>query len=212
MFTYLETMLISLVHTLPLEAFVFIASFVEEVIAPIPSPTVMLVAGSVAQIQERALYALIPLILIGAVGKTIGALVVYAISDKAENLVMNKFGRFFGVTHDDVAVLQNKLGRGARDYVLLTVLRALPIMPSVLLSVGSGLLKIPLPLFIASTFLGTLVRDGVYLYAGYIGTEALGTFVSTSTHIESLVEIVVGVLVVLGVIYFIYKKKTTTAR
>lgn len=207
MFTQLEEFLVSLAHTLPLEVFVFIASFVEEIVAPIPSPTVMLVAGSLAQVQDRALFALVFLVAVGAVGKTLGALCVYAISSKAEDVVLQKFGKFFGVTEADVVRLRGMLGNGVRDYVLLTVLRALPIMPSVLLSVGSGVLKVPIPLFIFSTFFGTLFRDGVYLYVGYVGTEVLTHFVQTSTHIETLIEYIVGALVVVFVVYFIYRKR-----
>jgi membrane protein DedA with SNARE-associated domain len=209
MFTHLENMVVGLVQTLPLEWFVFVASFIEEVVAPIPSPTVMLIAGSVAQYQERTLFMLIPLILIASVGKTLGALVVYIISDKAEDVVMHKFGAYFGVTQEDVTKLGSKLGKGKRDYFIMTLLRALPIMPSVILSVGSGLLKIPLPIFIFSTFFGTLVRDGLYLYAGYIGTAALGNFVATTMSLESVVQVGFAVLFIIGGGYYIYKKRKT---
>lgn len=208
MFTYIETVLMSFVNTLSLEVFVFIASIIEEVIAPIPSPTVMVVAGSVAQLQERALFFLIPLAIIGALGKVIGAIFVYFISDKAEDFVLRRFGNFFNVSHDDVEAFGKRLGNGKRDYVLLTVLRALPFIPSVLLSVGSGVLKIPLPLFIFSTFFGTIIRDGFYLYAGFVGTEMLSAFVTQTSHMETYVEVFAAVVVIsiLVRMYFLKKK------
>lgn len=198
----------SFVNTLSLEVFVFIASIIEEVIAPIPSPTVMVVAGSVAQLQERALFFLIPLAIIGALGKVIGAIFVYFISDKAEDFVLRRFGNFFNVSHDDVEAFGKRLGNGKRDYVLLTVLRALPFIPSVLLSVGSGVLKIPLPLFIFSTFFGTIIRDGFYLYAGFVGTEMLSAFVTQTSHMETYVEVFAAVVVIsiLVRMYFLKKK------
>ena len=207
MFAYLNQILVSYSQYLPLEYFVIIASFVEEVVAPIPSPTVMMAAGFVAEIQHRAVYALIPLAILGAVGKTMGALVVYAISNVAEDFVMRKFGRFFKVTHEDVEKLGSKLGNGARDYFFLTTLRALPFVPSVLVSVGSGLLKIPLPLFIVSTFFGTIVRDSVYLYAGYVGTQVLNTFVDQTMNIESYIELIAIGVVVVWIVLFILKKR-----
>jgi len=206
MFTYLESVLISFASTLSLPSFVFIASFVEEVIAPIPSPTVMVLAGSFAKVQEYSLFMLLPLAVIGAMGKTIGAVVVYFITDKAEDVVMNKFGNFFNVTHEDVENFGKKLGKGMKDYVILTTLRALPFMPSVVVSVGSGLLKVPMKLFVISTFLGTIIRDGIYLYTGYIGTQALMVFVQESTHFETYVKIVV-VLAVLGFLGYRMSKK-----
>jgi membrane protein DedA with SNARE-associated domain len=207
MFAQLEESLIALTHVIPLEGFVFIASFVEEIVAPIPSPTVMLVAGSFAQAQGYTLYALIILVVVGALGKTVGALIVYMISSKAEDIVLHKFGKFFGVTEADIARLHSVLQNNARDYALLTTLRALPIMPSVLLSVGSGILKVPLNLFIFSTFFGTLFRDGVYLYVGYVGTELLMTFVETGTDIESYIEYVVALVLMVSVTYFLYKRR-----
>ncbi len=199
MFAHLEEMLISFADSLSLELFVFLASFVEEVVAPIPSPTVMVLAGSFAKVQEYTILALIPLAIIGAVGKTIGALVVYTITDKAEDVVMRKFGKFFNVTHEDVENFGKKLGNGIRDYVFLTVCRALPFVPSVVVSVGSGLLKVPIPLFIISTFLGTIIRDAFYLYAGYVGATALFAIINQSSSLETVVE----VLAVLGVLSFI---------
>ena len=211
MFVHLETLLTALVSSLPLEIFVFVASIVEEVVAPIPSPAVMLVAGATAQAQEKILLALVPLALIGALGKTLGALVVYIISDKAEDLVMHKFAKFFNVTKNDVEKFGSKLGHGIRDYFFMTFLRALPVMPSVVLSVGSGLLKVPLPLFIISTFLGTIVRDGFYLYAGYVGTTVLLSFINQTGNIETFVEVGAG-LVFLYVCTRIVKKRRSTIR
>ncbi len=210
MFTYLENLLMALVHSLPLEAFVFVASFVEEVVAPIPSPAVMLVAGATAQAQGKILLALVSLAVIGALGKTVGALVVYFISDKAEDLVMHRFSKFFNVTKDDVEKFGSRLGNGIRDYFLMTFLRALPFMPSVVLSVGSGLLKVPLPLFIISTFLGTIVRDGFYLYAGYVGTSVLLSFVNQTGHLETFVEVGAGILFVYVCTRIIRKRRNGT--
>ncbi|MFZ2253122.1 MAG: VTT domain-containing protein [Minisyncoccia bacterium] len=208
MFTYLETVLLSFMKILPLEGFVFVASVIEEIIAPIPSPTVMMLSGSLAQFQGRTLYLLIPLALIGACGKTLGALVVYFLADRFEDVLMRRFGHFFNVSHEDVEAFGKKLGKGSRDYALLTLFRALPFVPSVLVSVGCGVLKVPLPIFITSTFLGTIFRDGFYLYAGFVGTKVLEEFIATSTHVEQYIEIW-GALVVVGILarlYYMRKK------
>ncbi len=201
MFSYLEEIVLSFANGLPLEVFVFVASFIEEVVAPIPSPAVMLLAGSIARLDEQQLVTLIPLALLGAFGKTIGAFVVYKITESAEDVVMHKFGKFFGVTLDDVERFGKKIGKGKRDYFYMTLLRALPFIPSVVISVGSGVLKVPLRLFLITTFLGTIIRDGIYLYAGYVSAVALKTFISTSTHIETYVEVAVFLVLV----YFLAK-------
>ncbi len=206
MFTYLEQLLLAYAHTLSLPVFVCIASFVEEVVAPIPSPTIMMLTGSLAKVQEYSLLGLIPLILLGTLGKTLGAFLVYMISDKAENLVMHSWGAFFGVSRTQVEDLGKKLGNGYRDYILLTILRALPFIPSVVISVGSGLLKIPLRLFIVTTVLGTIIRDGIYLYVGYQGTEFLVGMLRKADGIESYVEILVLTLVCALIGWLLYSK------
>lgn len=207
MFSQLEAILISFIHTIPLEAFVFIASIVEEIIAPIPSPTVMIISGSFAEVQGRTVLALIPLALIGAVGKTFGGLIVYFIANKLEHFLMDTFGKFFNVSHDDVKKLGDTLGNGVRDYFLLTFLRALPIMPSVVVSAGSGILKIPLRLFIVTTFLGTIIRDGIYLYAGYVGLQIFKDMLEGTTKIETLIEVMIAAAVIIFLLYRRYAKR-----
>ena len=213
MFLYLEAQLLAIAQSVPLEMFVVVASFIEEVIAPIPSPTVMVVSGSIASYQGYAASGLIILAILGAVGKTVGALVVYYVADKAENFVMHRFSRFFGVQAEDIEAFGKKLGNGPRDYFFLTFLRALPIMPSVVVSVGSGVLKVPLKVFFFSTFFGTIIRDGFYLYTGYVGTDIFTNLVQHSSSVESFVELFVFVLVGTGLLYLILrarKKNTTT--
>lgn len=208
MFHTLETMLTSSVHVLPLEVFVFIGSVIEEIVAPIPSPAVMLIAGSVSEMQGRGLWALALLAVIGAIGKTAGASVVYMVADKAEDLLMSSCGKFFKLSKDDVEKLGSKLGNGMRDYVVMTFLRAMPVMPSIVISAGSGLLKLPLRLFLISTFLGTIIRDGFYLYAGYAGATFLMSLVEQSSAIEKGVQIGIAIAAVLGIGFWLYKKRT----
>lgn len=209
MFAHLESLLLSLATKVPLELFAPLASFVEEIVAPIPSPTVMVVSGSLALVQGKTLFALIPLVLLGALGKTLGGLVVYVIADKAEDFIMEKFGKYFGVTSADVERFREKVGEGARGYVTLTLLRALPFVPSSVISVGSGIIKVPLRIFVVSTFLGTIVRDGFYIYTGYAGAQVLALAIAHSGNIETYLEagVVIAVLGYLG--YKFYKKSTT---
>ncbi len=190
MFDALEAQLTTLIHTLPLEVFVFIASFIEEVIAPIPSLTVMVLSGSFAAIQDYSLAALFMLAIFGALGKTIGAVIVYFIADRLEDVIVARFGKFFGITSLEIESFGKKLTGEMRDYLILTGIRAFPFIPSSVVSVGCGLLKIPRRLFIVTTFLGTIIRDGIYLYFGYAGTAALGYFIQISDHMESWITLI----------------------
>lgn len=207
MISTLEAALLSLVHTLPLELFVFVASFIEEVFAPIPSLAVLLITGSFAEVQGRTFLALIPLAIIASLGKTIGAVIVYFFADKIGERVVTKFGRYFGITHEAIKSFGNKITGSPRDYVLLSFFRALPILPSAVVSIGGGLLKIPLRVFVVSTFLGSIVRDSVFLYVGYTGTQLWSTLATNSASIESIVQGIIFIIVFSSLTYLYFKRK-----
>src|SRR3989344_5164736 len=207
MFANLEAMLIGYANHLPLEIFAVVASFVEGVVAPIPSPAVMIAVGSLASLQARPFYGLIILCLFGAVGKLLGALLVYFLADKLEDIFSGRFAKFFGVTHEDIESFGKRLGKGWKDYIAMIVVRALPIIPSSLVSVGSGVLKIPLRLYIISTLVGTVARDFIYIYFGYAGAAAVGSFLRESTAIESLIQILAVVAIAALLVFAYYRRK-----
>src|SRR3989344_2777755 len=177
MFTEIEAILISYIEILPLEIFVFIASFIEEVIAPVPSSAVLLLSGSFAAVQERTLLELIPLILIAALGKTIGAIMVYHLSDKIGGAVITRFGKFFGVTHEAITDFGQKITGSPKDYLLLITFRALPVIPSSVVSIG------------------------------YRGTQVLSDFATHSTNIESIVQTIFLAALTASLAYFYFKRK-----
>ncbi|MFZ1721027.1 MAG: VTT domain-containing protein [Microgenomates group bacterium] len=186
--------------------FVFIGAIVEEVIAPIPSPLVMMLGGSVAAGQGRPMIFILVLALIGALSKTIGSLVIYYISDKAEDVIIDKFGRFLGVSHSDTEGLGKFFGQGKRDDVAIFLMRALPVMPTAPVSVIAGLIKINLKTYLVSTFLGLIVRNLIYLYLGY---TSIGALESLSEGFDSLEKIGYLVLSVFAgvVLLWMYRKR-----
>ena len=206
MFTLFETKLFSLAHMVPLEGFVLVASIVEEIVAPIPSSALMFFAGSVAKLNNYSVWDLMVLSILGAIGKTIGAHVVYVIVDRTEDVLLGKWGKHLGVQHEDIEKLGTKLTGGIRDYIVLIGLRATPIIPSVILSVGGGLLKIPRKLFLISTFVGTIFRDGLYLVAGFFGIGILQHIIDRANKIEHYIEIGFGIIIVAGLGYYFRKK------
>jgi membrane protein DedA with SNARE-associated domain len=208
MFAHLEQIVISLAEHMPLEVFSPVVSFLEEIIPPIPSPSVMFATGSMALVQGYLFSGLLILTLLGAVGKTLGASVAYFVADKVEDLLSKGISKFIGVTHAQIESFGSRLGRGSRDYVILIVLRALPIVPSSILSLGCGLLKVRFKLFLISTFIGSLIRDFIYIYLGYIGTTVAISFLKKTTSTESIIQVIIVFLIIggLGLMYFRRKK------
>ena len=192
------TVLTNLANTVPLEIFVAVGSVVEEIIAPIPSPLVMVLAGSLAHAQNQSIMLLVMLAVIGAVGKTFGAWFLYLVADRLEDIVIGRFGKFLGVSHKQIEGIGNKLNGGWQDNVFLFIARALPIIPSAPISLACGVIKINLRTYLTSTFLGTLVRNMLYLYLGYAGFNNYKQVTSDFENIESIGQI--GLFVVIALI------------
>ena len=202
----IEEALKNSVHYLPLELSAFLGALVEEIIAPIPSPFVMAAVGSVAFAQNKGFASLIWLAFVGAVGKTVGAWVVYYIADKLEDVVVGKFGRFFGVSHEEIKSVGKHFTGGWKDNFVLFTLRALPVIPSSLVSVVCGIIKINMRTYLVATLLGNILRNLVYIYLGYAGVSAYQSILSGLDSAESVMQLVIFIGLV-GFVGWIYYKR-----
>lgn len=194
----------------PLELFVTIGSFVEEVIAPIPSPVVMVLAGTLANTQNQPLWYLALLAIFGAFGKTLGAWVLYIIADKLEDIVIGKFGKFLGVTHKEVESIGKKLNGGWQDNVFLFITRAVPIIPSAPVSIACGAIKLNQKTFISSTFAGTYVRNLMYLYLGYAGFGNYKEISQGLEGFESIGQLLLFIFIAIVIAWAYYKRRKTS--
>ena len=193
----------------PVEIFTFLGAFIEEVIAPIPSPIIMTLAGSVAAAQETGLIFLLYLALIGAVGKALGASLLYFVTDKAEDLIFRKFGKFLGVSHSEIENIGKHLRGSKWDDVVFFILRCLPIVPSAPISIVCGFIKYNFKSFVTLTFFGTIIRNLFFLYFGYLGISNFERIMEGVTNAESYVEIgiAVAIAIFIGWIYLKRKKQ-----
>ncbi len=203
----LESFIHSLAQTLPLEGFVMLGSFLEEVIAPIPSPSIMVIAGSFGAVQGYTIGGLALLVLFASIGKTLGGLTMYFIAAKVKDVALPAFGKLVGVSTNDIDRFGARFSGSAYDYVIYIFLRSVPIIPSILLSFGSGVLRLPLKLFIIGTFVGTVVRDTFYIVVGYKGTEVLGRYLASTSQTESLVELLFVGLFGVVLIYLLIRQR-----
>ncbi len=207
----LEQLVLNLAQSLPLELFVFLGSLIEEAIPPIPSPSIIILAGSFAFVQHYTYIELVHLLLLASIGKTIGGLMMYGLMHLTRGPLLDTFGKFIHLKEDDIERLSKRFTGGPRDYLIYTLLRSAPIIPSVILSCGAGIIKLPLRVFITGTFVGTIIRDAFYLVVGYTG----GTFVSKLVAHTSTLENVLlytSVLMLGGwVLYRFFKKRRDTS-
>lgn len=200
--------LVHFANLVPLEFFTFVGALTEELIAPIPSPIVMTVAGTLAKAQERPLVFLFFLAILGSLGKTLGCYLLYVISDKLEDIVVGKFGRFFGMNHAQIESLGKHFSGGPKDDIIIFLARAIPIVPTAPVSIVCGVIKVKLRTYLTSTFLGTIVRNLFYLYLGYAGLASYSTIIGQFESVEKVVTVslAIGIVAFIGVVWYARNK------
>lgn len=191
---------------MPLPVFISVGAAIEEIVAPIPSPLVMTLGGSLAASAGLHWLSLLYLAVIGSLAKTVASYVVYFVSDKAEDLVLGKFGRFVGVTHKDVEKLGSQLSGGWKDDAVMFALRAIPIIPTAPISIISGLLKVNLLTFFWTTFVGYIIRNYFYLYLGATSVGALESLNEGLDSVEKIGYLIIFLLLI-GITIFFYKQR-----
>jgi membrane protein DedA with SNARE-associated domain len=206
LFIELMTYMESLANQIPLEIFTFFGTILEEIFAPIPSPFVMTITGSIAQAQGHPMVYLIMVSIIGAAGRVTGTSFLYLIADVAEDIVIGKFGSFLGVSHQEIEQIGSRFNGTARDYLTLILFRSIPVMPSSPISVVCGLIKMNYKVFAIGTGIGSVFRNLFFLYIGFTGLAATESFMEGFESVETIVQIVF-VLALVGGFYYFYRKR-----
>lgn len=211
LFIQLTQWLEKLAYKMPLEFFATFGAFIEEVIAPIPSPSILTLAGSIAVTQGKPMVYLIFLALIASLGKMFGCWILYILGDKGEDIILKKWGKFFGVTHHHVESFGKRFHKGHRDIFVLTAIRALPIIPSAPISIACGVIKLDIKVYLLGTFLGNIPRNLIFMYFGYSGVQVFRDVIDHFDSTESFIQIGLFV-VVAGIIAWSYWKRNKTTK
>ncbi len=185
-------------QTVNLQVFVVIGSFLEEIIAPIPSPFVMTTAAALAQAQNYVFTQLAILVIVASFAKTVSSYLIYVAFDKLEDVMINRFGKYVGLNHKLIEQIGSFLTGTWVDDFLMIIARALPFVPTILVSAGAGVIKYHKKSFIITTFLGVIIRNAFYLWVGYVGWSQIENL--WLTHRDNpwfIALIVIGGLVLL---------------
>lgn len=194
----------------PLEAFVLVGGIVEELIAPIPSPLVATLAGSIAAEQGYTWPMLLLVCMIGCVGKTLGATVFYVLADKFEDVFVPRFGKFIGVSHQEVEQFGKRFTGGWKDAIVVLLIRSIPMMPSTPVSVACGVVRFPIKTFMLATYCGFVLREMFFMVLGFTGAAAATSLLEGIDSAEGLMNglIALAVLVFIGWLYWRRRKGT----
>jgi membrane protein DedA with SNARE-associated domain len=160
-------------QTININFFVVIGAFLEEIIAPIPSPFVMTTAAVIAKAQQFTMVQLITVVIVASIAKTMSSCLFYLVANKLGDLIIDKFGKFIGLSHKLIDQMNAFLTGTWVDDFLIVVARALPFIPTSLVSAGAGIIKYDIKSFALMTFFGIIIRDALYLWVGYFGWTQL---------------------------------------
>jgi len=149
---------------------VFVAALVETIIPPIPTLAIFPTAGFLASQEGFSLFAVIPLIILGALGATIGTTGIYLIALKLGRRILLRYLKFLKISEKKLERVEIWFEKYGDKAVFLG--RMIPVMRE-MISVPAGLLEMKFPKFILYTFAGSLVWSTATILAGYYFGESL---------------------------------------
>jgi membrane protein DedA with SNARE-associated domain len=180
---------------------VFLMIVLENVFPPIPSEAILPLAGFLAGEGEFWLPAVI---LAATAGAVVGALILYYVAywfgDARVRWLIIRYGRWFAVSEADFDKANAWFDRQGGKAVF--VCRLVPILRSIV-SLPAGLRRMNLATFVLYTALGSGIWNSILIIAGWwLGDnwEEVSTYVG-------YVEYPVYLAIVVGVVWFVWKKK-----
>jgi membrane protein DedA with SNARE-associated domain len=186
---------------------------IESVIIPIPSELVLPFAGFLVG-QGTAIEPLtgqpwnvVLVTLFGTLGATLGALVAYAIGWYGGRPIIERWGRYLGITPDDLDRADDFFARHGDAAAFFG--RMVPIIRS-LVSFAAGIAHMRLGRFIVFTFLGSLPWTLLLVVAGMVmgsNWEEIGGILK---RFEYLVLAILVVIALLWIWFRIVKPRRAT--
>lgn len=190
---------------------VFIAGIIEQIIVPIPSPIVPMGGGFFLVEKEAGFLTALKDIFIKvalpfSLGSTLGATFVFFIAYQGAFIIIDRFERFFGFGTKEIEKMKKRFFKGKADELMIFLLMAVPVIPSVLVSAVCGAIRVPPYEYYLFTFLGLLVRGLVLGFLGWWFGEAYFQMAQGVNQLESLVLLILGLLA-LGGLLLAYQKR-----
>jgi membrane protein DedA with SNARE-associated domain len=164
---------------------------IESAAVPLPSEIIMPFAGFLV---ESGRFSLLGLAMAGAVGSTIGSLIIYYIAYYGGRKLIARYEHIIFVSQEDLDIAERFFHRFKHSSAFLG--RILPVVRT-FISVPAGIAKAPIVPFILGAFVGSFVWS---YFLAWLGLK-LG---ENWKHLETYFRKVDVVIVVLGVILVIY--------
>lgn len=193
---------------------VFWGSIIEEIVAPVPSPLVQMSAGAFLlskynSVSSDLLVNMSIIALVGSVGATLGSYVMYGIGYFGGRPLVEKTSRFTGVKWSTIEKFQKKMKNSSNDELTIAILRSVPVIPSVIIAISCGILRINPLSYTISFFSGGIIRNLVFLIVGWQMGSAYYKGATVFEDISSLITRIIALILLLVLICLYYKRHKT---
>ncbi|OOS05165.1 membrane protein DedA, SNARE-associated domain [Moraxella cuniculi DSM 21768] len=174
--------------------------FLENVFPPIPSELIMPAAGFAASLGK---INLLMVIIAGTVGSVLGALPLYYLGSKFDEVrllrLVNRYGKYLLISPQDIQNSQRWFDKYGKSVVFFG--RMIPAIRS-LISIPAGMARMPLLPFLILTAIGSFLWSTLLAYAGFV---LAANYQKVAPVVESFgryAAIIIGILV----LYWLIKR------
>lgn len=166
---------------------------IESACIPLPSEIIMPFSGYLVSKGE---FTLIGVSLAGALGCVVGSVVAYGVGYYGGRPMAEKYGRYVLVTKHDLDIADGFFKKYGNTAVFIS--RLLPVVRT-FISLPAGIARMNFGQFVVYTFLGSLPFCFLLAYIG----KKLGDNWNTLGAYFHKFDLVIGIVIVIGLIWFI---------
>jgi membrane protein DedA with SNARE-associated domain len=186
---------------------VFAAAFLEVIFPPIPSEVIFPLVGFIAQNRGLGLENTIGMATVGALGSTVGAILIFLVSARVGRTAILHFGKRVRISEQEI----EKAEKWFEKYGSVAVFTA-RMIPGIreIISIPAGISRMNIAKFVGYTFAGSLLWCIILTLVGYYLGEAWRNF---SDQLSSAFTIITIILVAaaIAVAGFWYSRRRRTS-
>jgi membrane protein DedA with SNARE-associated domain len=180
---------------------VFLVALLENLFPPIPSEVIFPLVGFVAYHNNLGIAHAVSMGIVGAIGSTVGAVVIYYISLKLGKPAILRFGRYVRIGEKGLLEAESWF----RKYGAIAVFsgRMAPAIRE-LISIPAGLGEMNIVKFVLFTFAGSAVWSVALTLLGYYLGDAWSLIASQLSSVFSVIAIIIiiTIIVIIGLLYY----------
>jgi membrane protein DedA with SNARE-associated domain len=183
---------------------VFAAAFLEMIFPPIPSEVIFPLVGFIAQNRGLGLENTIGMATVGAVGSTVGAVLIFFISARVGRTAIMRYGKRVRISEQEI----EKAERWFERYGSVAVFTA-RMIPGIreIISIPAGISRMNIAKFVGYTFAGSLLWCIILTLVGYYLGEAWRNFSDQLSSAFTIITIILIAAAAIAVAGFWYSRR-----